>query len=154
LKNKFLFNGYYNDLLKLNDNGGIVFFCELNSFNSSILRNLKKDLKKNNFLVRNVKTRLVKLCFNNKIVNKLIFGPLFFIYKDFLDQEKDIKVLQKFHGYNFILGCMFNNKFYLFSKLKQFKNIVSIEQFFNTIIFILNSLLFINYSYLKKIGSE
>lgn len=151
MKNKFLFKGYYNLLLQQNKEN-LIFFCELNSFNSSTLRLLKKDLKKDFFLVKNIKTRLTKIFFNkNDSFKKLISGPLFLIYKDKFDVDKDLTVIRKFSNYNFLLNYVFNNKIYCFTKLHQMKKYSSINDFFNLIVHSINFLFFYNFCHMTKI---
>jgi ribosomal protein L10 len=114
------------------------------------LRSLRKELKKNNFLIKNVKTRLAKICLKNIFLKNLMHGPLFIIYNNSFT-EKNMKYLQTFNKYNFILGIMFFNKFYLTSKIKQFKNFNSAFQFFISILETIYIFLFYNFNFLNKI---
>ena len=77
-------------------------------------------------------------------------GPLFIIYNNSFT-EKNMKYLQTFNKYNFILGIMFFNKFYLTSKIKQFKNLNSAFQFFISILETIYIFLFYNFNFLNKI---
>jgi len=147
VRNRYLFNIYRKSILKKKN---LIFFCESNSFNSAVLRSLRKELKKNNFLIKNVKTRLAKICLKNIFLKNLMHGPLFIIYNNSFT-EKNMKYLQTFNKYNFILGIMFFNKFYLTSKIKQFKNFNSAFQFFISILETIYIFLFYNFNFLNKI---
>lgn len=154
MKNKFLFQGYY-DILSKEGFSDLVFFCELNSFNSSALRLLKKDLKKNNFLIKNVKTKIINFCLKNNFLKKLAHGPLFLLYKEQFGSEDDLVVIKKLVKQNFILGCFYHNKFYSFEKLKIFYRYNSVSQFFSLIFSNIKFYLFINfYSLVKSIPKK
>lgn len=149
MKNKFLFRGYY-DILFKEGSRDLIFFCELNSFNSSALRLLKRDLKKNNFLIKNVKTKIINFCLKNNFLKKLAHGPLFLLYKEQFGFENDLVVIKKLVKQGFILGCFYSNKFYSFEKLKIFYRYGSISQFFSLIFNNIKFLLYINFYSLVK----
>ena len=149
--NKFLFIDY-NNILK---NNKFIVFCEMNSIDAASLRRLKKDLKKNNFLLKNVRTDLIKFYFTNKTVKNLIKGPIFIIYKDFLKVENDFSTLKHFSDYKFILGCFFYNKLYPFIKFKQLRHIKTTEQLYNKILNTLYTILsFKFYNTIKQISND
>ena len=126
LKNKRLLN-YYKNILSNNE---IILFCELNSFNSSNLKKLKINLKKEGFVLTRIKNKVFKKQIENSKLKNLVNGPIFILYKHKLDLNdiNNFKILQKFIDYKFILCCLFHSKLYTPLILKQFKKMMSIER--------------------------
>lgn len=126
LKNKRLLN-YYKNILSNNE---IILFCELNSFNSSNLKKLKINLKKEGFVLTRIKNKVFKKQIENSKLKNLVNGPIFILYKQKLDLNdiNNFKILQKFIDYKFILCCLFDSKLYTPLILKQFKKMMSIER--------------------------
>ena len=125
--NRYLFYDYVS-ILK---NNKFVAFCELNSCDSNFVKLLKKDLKKNNFLLKNIKNSLIKSYFKNNFISNLIKGSTFIIYKNFVNKEKDLSIVKKLNDHNFILACLFYDKFYSFNKFKEFEGIKNQEKLYN-----------------------
>ena len=104
-------------------NSQIILFCESNFLDSTFLVNLRQELKKDGFLLKNIKNKVFKNQLKDSILKESINGSIFIIYKDKIESENDFKVLQKFANYNFVLCCLFNNKLYSSLILDNFKNI-------------------------------
>jgi len=123
-RNKYLFDTYKDILL----NNQMVVFCELNSLNPDYLKKLKISLKKEGFLLKQIKNNVFKKQFQNSNLKNLVNGPVFILYKKTVSLSESFKVLQKFIDYKFILCCFFKNKLYSPLIFKQFKRMISIER--------------------------
>jgi hypothetical protein len=137
IRNKYLFKGYTNILL----NNRIIIFCELNSLHFGYLKKLKANFQKEGFSLKHIKNSLFRHQFQNSNLDVLINGPVFILYKGTIGIDEDLKSLQHFTDYKFILCYFFKEKLYNFLILKKFKKISMVQQFHKKIFFRISTIL-------------
>lgn len=129
----------YNDILF---NNKLIIFCELNSFNSQKIRELRTELKKNNFYIKNIKKTVFRIFLkknsNNILMNKILKGPVFICYKKDIDFEKDISTLKMLCNSKFVYCFVLNNIIFNPKSILSLKKKDSFENFLTKYVNFLN----------------
>lgn len=137
-------------------NNNFIIFCELGSLDSIALSNLKNDFAKEGFRIKRIKNKVFKILYKNSKIYDLIGGPVFILYKNSIDSDKDMVCLKKLIGLDFILCCLFNNKVYLSPFLRSFKSFKFLTGFYMGISNTLTNILALNLynNHIKQISIE